>query len=276
MSDKLNYIPFIPNYEYIQNEMEKDLEYRLNFRNRKTKFGRPLYKNISVQIITTHKCPYNCPFCIEKINPIGDSNDNKSKQLMSLIKILQEHKDIRLTITGGEPGLFPIHIRNISNIYKKYSNNVFISINTTGINLYIQQFGHINLSVNKYLPKPNLLIFKNCTYQTVLSDDEMNLENIKNIMDNEKNTNKFSFRFISDIKPKQYNINIFNELQNNSDIKINTFRIGDFFTYCTFDYKNNHGRITLGDMYQQKKNNYKDGYSNIIIHPDGNIGLNWR
>ena len=29
--------------------MEKDLEYRLNFRNRKTKFGRPLYKNISVQ-----------------------------------------------------------------------------------------------------------------------------------------------------------------------------------------------------------------------------------
>lgn len=276
MSDKLNYIPFIPNYEYIQNEMEKDLEYRLNFRKRKTKFGRPLYKNISVQIITTHKCPYNCPFCIEKINPIGDSNDNKSKQLMSLIKILQEHKDIRLTITGGEPGLFPIHIRNISNIYKKYSNNVFISINTTGINLYIQQFGHINLSVNKYLQKPNLLIFKNCTYQTVLSDDEMNLENIKNIMDNEKNTNKFSFRFISDIKPKQYNINIFNELQNNSDIKINTFRIGDFFIYCTFDYKNNHGRITLGDMYQQKKNNYKDGYSNIIIHPDGNIGLNWR
>jgi hypothetical protein len=34
--------------------------------------------------------------------------------------------------------------------------------------------------------------------------------------------------------------------------------------------------LTLGDMWQQRNNDYKDGYLNIIIHPDGTIGTNWR
>ena len=276
MSDKLSFVPFIPNYEYIRNEMKKDLNYRLNFRLEKTKFGRPLYKNINVQIITTHKCPFNCPFCLERINPTCGDNDNKSNQLLSLIKVLKEHPTARLTVTGGDPGLFPIHVKNILNIYKKYSSNVYMVINTTGINPKLSQFGNINLSVNNYIPKPNFLDFPNCTYQTVLSDNEMTLDNIKNIMNSENNVNKFSFRFISGIDKKDYNINIFNELQNDPEIKINTFRIGDFFVYCTFNYKNNHSRITLGDIYQQKHNDYQDGYSNIIIHTDGSIGLNWK
>lgn len=34
--------------------------------------------------------------------------------------------------------------------------------------------------------------------------------------------------------------------------------------------------LTLGDMYMQKSNRYQDGYSNIIIHPDGRVATNWR
>lgn len=60
------------------------------------------------------------------------------------------------------------------------------------------------------------------------------------------------------------------------DIHIGTFRIGDFFVYATFDWKGRHARLTLGDMYVQKSNHYQDGYSNIIIHPDGRVATNWR
>lgn len=41
-------------------------------------------------------------------------------------------------------------------------------------------------------------------------------------------------------------------------------------------YQPGDARLTLGDMWQQRNNDYKDGYSNIIIHPDGTIGTNWR
>lgn len=52
--------------------------------------------------------------------------------------------------------------------------------------------------------------------------------------------------------------------------------IGDFFTYATFDYAGSHARVTLGDMWQQRHNDYQDGYSNIIIHPDGRVTTNWK
>lgn len=48
------------------------------------------------------------------------------------------------------------------------------------------------------------------------------------------------------------------------------------FVYATFDYHGKHARVTLGDMYQQINNNYQDGYSNIIIHPDGKVKTNWK
>lgn len=275
MSEKMNFIPFIKGYDYIKKEMYKDLQYRLNCRQEKTFLGRPLYFNINVQMVITKKCNYNCPFCIEQKNNIGTNKENFEQQLISLKKVLNEHKNARLTITGGEPSLFINHCKNIVDIYNKYSNGKFININTTGFDEKIADLGNINLSVNEYIPN-KLDKFPNATYQTVLEDDKMNVVNIKEIMDNINNKN-FSFRFISEYDyAKDYNIAIFNELANDKEFKINTFRIGDFFVYATFNYKEKHGRITLGDMYIQKINDYKDGYSNIIIHPNGSINVNWR
>ncbi len=70
MSSKLPFIPVIPNYQYIKDEMQKDFEYRMNERNETTDFGRPLYYNINCQIIMTRECPYHCPFCLERQNPM--------------------------------------------------------------------------------------------------------------------------------------------------------------------------------------------------------------
>ena len=114
--------------------------------------------------------------------------------------------------------------------------------------------------------------FPNCTLQTVVENPSIDF--IKEFM--HKDADSFSFRFLSSLEKKDYPVKIWNDLQNDDDIDIHTFRINDFFVYATFDYMGKHARLTLGDMWQQRNNDYKDGYSNIIIHPDGTIGTNWR
>lgn len=270
MSEKKNYIPHFETYEEIREEMEKDLKYRMDCRKDRTSFGIPLYYRINVQMIITQECPYHCPFCLERKNPMQGDNDFAS-QIVSLKKILNEHPNARLSITGGEPGLYPEHVKNIVDTYRKNSNNVFCSINTSGYSKDINGLAHINLSYNEYVHK-NPKDFPNCTVQTIIKNP--NIDYIKDFM--KKEADNFSFRFLSGLEKKDYPVQIWNDLQDDVEINIHTFRIGDFFVYATFDYAGKHARLTLGDMWQQRKNDYKDGYSNIIIHPDGVIGTNWR
>lgn len=110
MSSKLNFIPNIVSYDYIRDWMEEDLKYRLSSRHERTSLGRPLYYRINVQLITTEECPYRCPFCMERKNPMTGDNDFDA-QIESLKKVLAEHPLARLTITGGEPGLYPEHVK---------------------------------------------------------------------------------------------------------------------------------------------------------------------
>lgn len=89
--------------------MNRDLQYRLNSRTAQTSLGRPLYYRINVQMITTQECPFHCPFCLERQNPMSGDNDFEA-QIEALKRVLSEHPDARLSITGGEPGLYPEHI----------------------------------------------------------------------------------------------------------------------------------------------------------------------
>ena len=75
MSEKKNYIPHFETYEEIREEMEKDLKYRMDCRKDRTSFGIPLYYRINVQMIITQECPYHCPFCLERKNPMQGDND---------------------------------------------------------------------------------------------------------------------------------------------------------------------------------------------------------
>ena len=279
MSRKLDFVPKLNSYNDILKEMDNDFNYRMESRLNKTSLGRPLYERINLQIVMTQECPYHCPFCIERKNPMKGHNDFK-KQLESLKKVLKEHPNARLTLTGGEPSLYIDHVKDIYDTYKKMSNQIFMSINTTLYNKDILNVGNgdvtFNVSVNDYV-KPDLNLFNDkCCYQTILSNENMTIENIKRIIDNNKNVKTFSFRFLTELNKSDYSVNIFNDIQNDEDFKVGTFRIGDFFTYLTFNYKDKHGRITLGDMNTQINRDYKDGYSNIIIHPDGHIATNWK
>lgn len=274
MSKKLNFIPPIPNYDWIREQMAYDLQYRLSSRQRKTSFGRPLYERINVQIIMTQECPYHCPFCLERQNPMKGLM-NGGRQIQSLVQILKEHPEARLTITGGEPSLYPDHVKKLVDTYRKNSSGVFVTINTAGYNPDINGLAHINLSVNDYV-KPDPAKFPGCTYQNVLAETDMTLDTIKRIITEHPEAGSFSFRFLSDLGKHDYDMSIWNALQADKEVEISIFRVGDFFVYATFNWSGRHARITLGDMYQQQHNGYQNGYSNIIIHPYGRIGTNWR
>lgn len=270
MSSKMSTIPFIGSYSDIRAEMNDDLQYRLRSRQATTSLGRPLYYRINVQLITTQECPFHCPFCLERQNPMT-GNNNFAAQIESLKRVLSEHPEARLSITGGEPGLYPQHIANVVETYKTNGNNVFCSINTSGFSTELNGLAHINLSRNDYVV-PNPEDFPNCTVQTIMAHPTLAF--IKEYM--KMNANSFSFRFLSGFEKKDYPVDVWNDLQNDPEIDVHTFRIGDFFAYATFDYAGKHARVTLGDMWQQRHNNYQDGYSNIIIHPDGRVATNWK
>lgn len=270
MSSKLDHIPFLRSYEDIRAEMKDDLEYRLTNRTARTTLGRPLYYRINVQVITTQECPYHCPFCVERKNPMSGRNDFPA-QIEALKCVLAEHPDARLTVTGGEPGLYPEHIADIARTYESHSNGIFCSINTSGCSTELNGLGHINLSRNDFVHEDPAK-FPGCTVQTVM--EEPSLAFIKEYM--KMDAGSFSFRFLSDFVKKEYPVDVWNDLQRDSEIDVHTFRIGDFFVYATFDYAGKHARATLGDMWQQQQNDYQDGYSNIIIHPDGIVTTNWK
>lgn len=254
--------------------MREDLKYRLVTRNRHTSLGRPLYERMNVQVVLTQECPYSCPFCLERKHPMKGQFDREA-QLRSLQKVLCEHPDARLTIIGGEPGLYPDHVKKLVELFRTESNNIFVSINTAGYSTQLNGIAHINLSVNDYV-KPNPEMFLGCTLQTVIEDKDMCLNTIKDIMNRNKEVDSFSFRFLCGMDKDNYNVTIWNELQDCPDVDVRTFRVGDFFVYATFNLEGKHARVTLGDMNQQSQNNYMDGYSNVVIHPDGRVGTNWR
>ena len=269
MSVKMNYIPFISSYNDIRTEMDDDFRYRMATRKAITSLGRPLYYRVNLQVVMTHECPFHCPFCLERQNPMS-GDDKFDMQIKSLKRVLEEHPNARMTITGGEPGLYPEHVKHLVKTFEQYSNNVFCSINTTGVNTELNGLAHINLSKNEYVRSDHTK-FPGCTVQTII--EHPTIQYIKDYM--KMDAKNFSFRFLSGLDKKDYPVDIWNELQSDKDVNIHTFRVGDFFVYATFNYNGKHARVTLGDMWQQKHNDYQDGYSNIIIHPDGRIATNW-
>ena len=290
MSEKTHCIPYISNYDYIRDEMQKDLEWRLKNKTVKTAYGRPLYNNINIQIITTHECPFKCSFCMERQNPMCGKADFAA-QTASLYNVLMQHPTARVSVTGGEPLLYPYHINKLYEIYCYNSKQNFFVVNTTGCDAAkaekILSSIPFNMSVNDSTQYDERIISypRRLTLQTVVKDENMRLSHLRDWIKSVEEDNKghpflYSFRFLSGLDCKDYPVEIWNELRCDPDIEVSTFRIGDFFVYCNYWDKKmqRECRVTLGDMYQQRLNleKYGDGYSNIIIHPDGKIGVNWQ
>ncbi len=199
MSSKLTVIPHISSYEEIRKEMRNDLNYRLKNRLAKTTLGRPLYYRINVQIILTQECPHACPFCLERQHPMAGNNDFDA-QIDALRKVLAEHPLARLTVTGGEPGLYPEHVKQLIDVYQSNGEGVFCSINTSGWSTELNGIAHINLSQNDYVHEDPEK-FPGCTVQTIMKQEDENVGFVKKFMD-DTNTDNFSFRFLSGLEKK--------------------------------------------------------------------------
>ncbi len=90
---------------------------------------------IGSQNINTHGCNWKCPTCHNKSlswQPTGNENLNE----LWIIKKLISHKKYvdKVTITGGEPTLYP----KLSNLIEKLKNNNFkICVHSNGSNIDI-------------------------------------------------------------------------------------------------------------------------------------------
>jgi|HubBroStandDraft_4_1064222.scaffolds.fasta_scaffold00021_98 organic radical activating enzyme len=105
-----------------------------------TLFGKPIiniYKNINVQAVVTRRCNYRCGFCIEN----DDLLENTVKEIPSselLGEVLRQYAEQgvkpHVSITGGEPTLFPGRLRDIIAVCNSHGVKR-LNINTNGTKL---------------------------------------------------------------------------------------------------------------------------------------------
>lgn len=264
--------------------------YRTNNQYKVKLFGKDIvniYKNINLQVLLTKICNNRCPFCIE-----NDGYDicNKEIEIYNILSsVLQQYISQNITpvvsITGGEPTLFPGKLLTVLDICKKY-NIKFYNVNTNGVNLsYLASTDgfRINLSRHHYeLDKiielfgldslyctPKYLydnILKARTYiQCVLIKGYIDsINEMKLFMDHyiQKGCIGFSFRGLTKLDTvKDYSkeinwvnnhwvdvFNIANELCNEPDFEFIQQKIGDHYFYEVWKYKGFLVRITYSNF----------------------------
>ena len=132
--------------------------------NRKPKSIVP---KIKLTIKLTDDCNCNCAFC-SNFN-IRDNGNLDFKKLEKVIREVNNTKMLtRITITGGEPMLYPDKVNKIINLILSINKEIKISINTNGFNIKkflefenIEKLEAIHISRHHYDDEINKKIFKN-------------------------------------------------------------------------------------------------------------------
>ena len=89
-----------------------------------------------VHIKVTDACNAKCPFCIEQKSHIKNDWERLEANLDELLKQMSEqHHLTTVSITGGEPSLYPHHVSRIIDIVRKYDAD-FVTMNTNATNLF--------------------------------------------------------------------------------------------------------------------------------------------
>lgn len=259
-----------------------------------------LYRRLNVQLVVTNKCPYNCPFCIEKINPTNGIKENFSadlqlKNLKELLLIMKEAGlEPTVSITGGEPTLYLEHIINISKMLNELG--IAYNLNTSGFcnnPIISKNFNRINLSVHSANINENSKIFQkdrdeywkneifeNCTIQRVINDS--NFDDLIKFLDS-FSQRRFSIRFVSraegepsfDWKP------LFDKINQDARFSFVQQKIGDYYFFEEYKYKDSKFiRFSFSDIEQLKY--YKDNLEKdknfvraAIVLADGSVKFDW-
>ena len=258
-----------------------------------------LYRRLNVQLVVTNKCPYNCPFCIEKINPSNKKieNFNPVNQLKNLKELLLILKcaglEPTVSITGGEPTLYLNHIINVAKLLDELGINY--NLNTSGFcndMRLLEYFSRINLSVHSNNDLINSSIFgvnrgdyynyeiyKNATIQRVIVNNDF--DNLLNFI-NSFSQKRISLRIISraedepsfDFKP------LFDRINEDSRFIFLQQKIGDYYFFEEYKFGDKLLRFSFSDLEQLKY--YKDNYEfdanfvrAAIVLADGSVKFDW-
>lgn len=259
-----------------------------------------LYRRLNVQLVVTNACPYDCSFCIEKINPANSKKENfnadlQLKNLKELLLIMKKAGlEPTVSITGGEPTLYLDHIINIAKMLDDIG--VMYNLNTSGYSknsIIYNKFKRINLSVHSADVDKNSRVFcknrgeywkneiyKDATIQRViLNGDYEELIAFLNSFDQKR----FSIRFVARSKnEKSFDWKpLFDKIKEDPDFKFIQQKIGDYYFFEEYKYKNNKTiRFSFADMEQLKY--YKDKMDKeqnfvraAIVLADGTVKFDW-
>lgn len=284
-----------------------DAEYGFYSRNnvREFMFGdnRPrksLYKRLNIQLVVTNACPYSCSFCVEKVNPTNvDEVFDPEAQKRSLKELIQSMRvgslEPTVSITGGEPCLYPKHIVKTSIMLDMMG--VPYNLNTSGFHADVytlRHFHRINLSVHHQDPLENSRVFgdergdywnqevfQDATIQKVVLDTD--LDKITGFVDSFKQK-RISLRLPSrteqctppDWKP------LFDAISHDSRFEFIQQKIGDYYFFEEYKYKDKTIRFSYSDLVQlayYKKNRETNPHNTFvraaIIMADGSVKFDW-
>lgn len=256
-----------------------------------------------VHIKVTNACNAKCPFCIE--NGCHEQTDweRLTSNLDQLLKEMSEQGHLTtVSITGGEPTLFPDEISNIISIIKKY-NAHFVTINTNGTNLFpaMKDVNWINISRHtigddetchiKALDIEALKKFREeypdlkVRIQCVLYD-----QGVKNIDDFIKFVDYYSAiaddisirRLITtgahETDPNDLFTQIKEFLYNSPEAEFKEQVLKDYYVYETWHFHGTDITFSHSDMkllYHMEVIEPDNILREIVVHPDGTISGSW-
>ncbi len=302
-----------------ENEIEtfkKELEYYRNYNVYNIRlFGYRIiniYKNINVQVVISKNCNYSCPFCIENDHTINEEIESPIGKIFD--SIIDQYTGQGITpsvsITGGEPTLFPERLREIYQIAIKRWGLSRVNINTNGVNpdiLEEMKGIRVNLSRHHYCEtkadmifgkKSDYVIGSNITMQCVMMKGFIDsVAEIKKYMDFfiAMRADGFSFRGMSKLDASKEYVreidfstthaidffSIVNEVSNDPAFEFVQQKIGDHYFYEIYKYKGKPVRFTysnfefLRKVETEERKNGKSYSRATIISPSGKVYTGW-
>lgn len=263
-----------------------------------------LYRRLNIQVLVTKRCPFSCPFCVERMNPVGGiAKENCMRQVEVLKDVISAVGKAGLnptvSFTGGEPMLNPAHVNEMMHLLEE--NHVMYNVNTSGCLMNASCYptlmaaSRINLSVHESDPIKNGAIFgraaeeywnnpifaaNKTTIQKVITT-KPDLSSICQFIQAFPQK-RFSLRFptedenVSSIEWRE----LFLELQKecHGDIKFIQQKIGDYYWYEEWmigDKLVHFSFSSLKQLHRNKLNERETIIRALIIEPDGTIKYDW-
>ena len=280
-------------YDYYSNNNIREFEFN-------GKKYKSLYRRLNVQLLITKKCPFNCKFCIEKINPVGLEEQDEETSINNLKSILNTlvaaNMEPTVSITGGEPMLYVDYVSKVTKMLDELE--IKYNINTSGLitdktKKFLPNIKRINLSVHHFDSDINSNIFgakrndyynnktfKNATIQTVLT--KPNFDYLIKFL-NSFNQKRFSIRMLCDTEeietPEWFEL--METINNDNNFEFIQQKIGDYYWFEEYKYKDKIIRFSYASLKQLAY--YKNVIENkdnpfvraVVVFPNGNIEFDW-